>query len=114
MNGISYYRLVQTDYDGHSQRFSPTVVNNVVTGLFSIYPNPAKNGKVHLVCEKQSSLSAITVQDITGKIIPSEVTYNDNGSADLEIDEKYTLKGGIFIVTASDGLKIVRHKLLIN
>ncbi len=111
---MSYYRLRQTDFDGQSQANLPVVVNNIGSGVFTVYPNPAKSGKVHLMGDEGSILKDISVQDITGKIIPSETTFKENGSVDLQIDEIYTSKGGIFIITATDGQKTYRHKLLIN
>src|SRR5205085_10719588 len=110
----SYYRLSQTDFDGHTQHYTASVVNNKTNGLFNIYPNPSKNGKVHLMGEDGAVLSDITVQDLTGKVIPAETFIRDNGVVDVEIDERYTSKGGIFIITASDGQKLIRHKLIIN
>ncbi len=114
MQGISYYRLSQTDFDGHTQHYTASVVNNKTNGLFNIYPNPSKNGKVHLMGEDGAVLTDITVQDLTGKVIPAETFIKDNGVVDIEIDERYTSKGGIFIITASDGQKLIRHKLIIN
>ena len=112
--GLSYYRLRQTDFDGQSQHNMPSVINNTGIGLFTIYPNPAKSGKVHLIGDEGSSLKDVSVQDITGKIIPTEIIYRENGSIDLQIDDAFTSKGGIFIVSATDGQKTFRHKLLIN
>ena len=114
LTGLSYYRLRQTDFDGQSQANLPVVVNNIGSGVFTVYPNPAKSGKVHLMGDEGSVLKDISVQDITGKTIPSEATFKENGSVDLQIDEIYTSKGGIFIITATDGQKTYRHKLLIN
>ena len=114
MKGLSYYRLRQTDFDGQSQHNMPTVINNMGSSLFTIYPNPAKSGKVNLVGDDGSSLKNISVQDITGKIIPAEVTYRENGSIDLQIEDIYSSKGGVFIISATDGSKTFRHKLLIN
>ena len=114
LSGTSYYRLAQTDFDGRSERFGSAVVNNKPGGALSLYPNPSRTGKVTLSGVDRLAYSKISVQDITGKIVPSETIVRENGSIELQIDESYSNKGGIFIITAIDGQRILRQKLVIN
>lgn len=115
LRGISYYRLKQTDYDGRFEYFAAKVVQNKNKGTFVLFPNPAANTSViHLSGETDLANAVITVEDITGKTIPSTYRLTENGSVEIKIDEYYLKTGSIFFVTATDGQTVVREKLLIN
>jgi hypothetical protein len=114
LKGVSYYRITQTDFDGHVSKTNSVVVNNKMGMSFSIYPNPATDGRVKLRYEDMSANMNISVQDITGRIIPCEKSLQDNGDIDLIIDERYSSHGGIFIISATDGIQTYKQKLVIK
>lgn len=115
LRGTSYYRLKQTDYDGRSEYFPVQVISNIVRGSLSVWPNPALDKNIHISYTGTDLENyAISVQDITGKVIPSSVEPDGDGSLKLDIDENYLHKGGIFIVTASDGKETLRQRLMIQ
>jgi hypothetical protein len=114
VNGISYYRLVQSDINGQVKTYPPTVVNNRAVGAVSIYPNPASSGRVYLTGIANPSGYKVTVRDITGKIVPSAFGVFENDSVELIIDETVTAKKGIFIITIDDGKRIFQQKLIIR
>lgn len=115
LRGLSYYRLRQTDYDGTSETFAPVVISNRGNGTFTVYPNPSNSPFVHLSSsDAPLTASAVKVQDITGKQIPFTATPRENGTMDIYIDETYTSRGGIFIITLTSGTELLRQRLVIN
>lgn len=114
LRGISYYRLKQTDFDGNFEYFPVAVVQNKTKGTFVLFPNPASNSIVHLSGESNLENAVITVQDVTGRTIPSTYRATENGSIEIQLDEYYLKTGAIYFINATDGQTVVREKLLIN
>ncbi len=114
LKGISYYRLKQTDFDGKYEYFRAVDVQNKVKPTFTLFPNPSSSNIIHLTGETDLSNSRITVEDITGRIIPSSFRYTENGSIEIHIEEYYLKPGSVFFITATDGVNSVKEKLLIN
>ena len=115
LSGISYYRLRQTDYDGKSETFKAVVVQNKGKGVVTIFPNPATSSStVHIAADQPLDFASVTVQDLTGKTIPSSAMMNENGTIDLRIDDSYMQKGAVYFISVSDGSSIIREKLFIN
>ena len=115
-SGTSYYRLKQTDYDGHYVYFHPVSVYNKNIKEFTAYPNPS-NGSNITLNNSGFDLSdcQITVQDITGKLIPSTVTASQNiGEVQLSIDKAYRTTGSMYIVTAVNNAETFRQKIIIG
>ena len=115
LRGISYYRLKQTDFDGHYEYFHSVVVQNKNKTTFVLFPNPAANTSIiHLSGETDLSSATITVQDLTGRTIPATYKFSENGSVEIHIDEYYLKTGSVYFINATDGQTVVREKLLIN
>ncbi len=114
LRGISYYRLKQTDFDGNFEYFPVAVVQNKTKGTFVLFPNPASNSIVHLSGETNLENAVVTVQDVTGRTIPSTYRATENGSIEIQIDETYLKTGAVYFINATDGQTVVREKLLIN
>ncbi len=83
--GLSYYRLSQTDFDGHTQHFplkSVSLENNFQNS-FSIFPNPTKQGtnlNISLTVNENQSTELIFT-DMVGKkcfSYPVELTKGEN------------------------------------
>ncbi|HRH67083.1 MAG TPA: hypothetical protein PLU53_12350, partial [Bacteroidia bacterium] len=115
LTGVSYYRLKQTDFDGKFAYFPVSVIRNVRKGSFAVYPNPSSSPVVNLnYGDDQLKYFSITVQDITGRIIPSTVEPQENGNMKLTIDEAYIRKGAMLLIIGQDGHEVIQQKLIIE
>ncbi len=102
--GVSYYRLKQTDYDGHFSYSDAVAVSIVATHDFMVYPNPT-TGRVFLNINSHTSENLrADVTDVTGRMVLSEPIQTNDGATvhalDLSSFEKGTylvqLKGENF------------------
>lgn len=100
--GISYYRLKQTDMDGHSE-YSATQSVTVyadVEDIFEIVPNPATENSIRLVFSDSKS------NDFTARII--SITGQEVFISSFELDETWShqfpinLDAGIYLVEVLD------------
>ena len=77
LQGISYYRLKQTDYDGkfeYSKIIAFDFCKNDLTNLI-IYPNPT-NGQIELLLnDDKEKVSSIEVYNILGEIVYYSASY---------------------------------------
>ncbi|MBI2269038.1 MAG: T9SS type A sorting domain-containing protein [Bacteroidetes bacterium] len=117
-NGISYYRLRQTDFDGkytYSNIVSVDFASNET--FFTIFPNPSVVGEApqlrFTIDEVKGVL--VVVNDINGKEVFSKVTIVEKGDDRvLAIDPTNTLPAGTYIISASSDNSIYRQKLIIK
>lgn len=111
--GINYYRLKQTDFDG---KFSySTIVSVDITALPSenqLYPNP-NDGKRFYVKLPNSGYRniRINIQSVDGKVLLSETVYEANT---FEFFPSVKLTPGVYIISISDNLTTSYHSLLVK
>jgi Zn ribbon nucleic-acid-binding protein len=100
IDGVSYYRLKQTDFDGTATYSKVVAVKFDKNGdsQVLIYPNPT-NDKITIV-GSESELSSITIFNIQGKDvgIMTQISGNDARSKTVDLSE---LKPGIYFVKTS-------------
>ncbi len=106
LNGVSYYRLKQTDYDGKFT-YSWTRKVDIESGfIFKVYPNPSK-GEFIVEMEEPEKASvnlfnslgqpvSTTQTIISGSIIVS-VPYNNKGVYHLQVDNGKDVKRHLLI-----------------
>lgn len=85
---ISHYRLRSVDYDGKEQLSKILLVRKNVKeteDILSIYPNPTHNfTNIDLNATADGNLQ-ITIRDITGKVLRSNIYYISEGINTLQI-----------------------------
>lgn len=97
--GISYYRLKQTDYDGHFTYSNPAEVNVVNTNRIKLFPNPA-GSTLNVSCYSPSinTASTLYIYDNAGRMLTSHTvtsTYSGMNTYQFDISE---LARGMYIV----------------
>lgn len=114
--GVSYYRLKQTDFEGSSE-YSPTVhVKNSKLNTFELYPNPVARGeRVYLSFDEMDNETMnISIRDLQGKEVVSykQADFYDNNEIDIPIG--YDIPAGMYLITATSENRAYHQKLLIN
>lgn len=115
-DGVSYYRLRQTDFNG---KFSYSPLRAVEQGRalsFILYPNPASPSdkvSINLSGVAKGSEVQLKVFDVTGRqsICKTLVDGASSNVFDLELSE---LSAGVYFVTAVSGDKSYRQKLVVK
>ncbi len=116
--GVSYYRLKQTDFDGATSYSSLSTVSiDNENGLhFTIYPNPTEQDNVQYLqfTGNTDEVVLITVYDVTGKTISDKrIMLDASGNATIEMKNHFS--PGIYFVKATNtGGKSINQKLIIK
>lgn len=113
-NGVSYYRLKQTDYNGEFEYFEVKSVSIQKDDFVSsAYPNPAILNRTTVFVPKTSSIVTLNVRNVLGQtILSKEIDATLN-----EIAEEIELTGSdkmFFVELIQNNTIIARHKILNN
>lgn len=115
-NGISYYRLKQTDFNGDYTYSNWVAVDFKSTAGFdmTIFPNPHEGSEIYLRFDlDENEIIDIDLTDISGKIIYStQSLISDQGIVSIPLQE--ILSSGMYFVNARYGDKKLSKKLIVG
>ena len=101
IEGTTYYRLKQTDYDGAFSYSDVVVVymDEKVLIPISVYPNPA-TGRIQITTN-QSSINEIHIFNMLGQEFTAVVSISQNGDSQFTMDIS-SLPIGVYIIRTKD------------
>jgi hypothetical protein len=117
--GISYYRLKQTDYNGHSTYSNlekTDFIPNSTDFSFNVYPNPSTGENINLsVTANKEQEILVVVYDITGRESYSKVIITENNGENVyAFDPSGKLAQGMYIISATSQQNIYSKKLIVK
>lgn len=92
LNGTSYYRLYQTDFDG-KKSYSTIVAVNLMHQGIRIYPNPATS----VVSIEGNDIESIKMTNVIGQDVTNTIQFINQSKNFLQLDISHLKKGIYFI-----------------
>jgi hypothetical protein len=115
VNGITYYRLRQTDFDGGFSHSKPIVVKWEDKIELRVYPNPTHGDLFMNIGEQfRKQTCRLLVHTQTGKtVLVKDLVINHTGYGIKLLNKNEFLKSGNYIVTVEfDVQKFTQHIII--
>jgi hypothetical protein len=116
-NGLSYYRLKQTDFNGKTAYSSLVPVNSSDGNDFGfeLYLNPGDGSKLSIeTVSSEEKETNVVIMDAGGKKIYSENIIASNGRKLNDLHLPAQLTSGIYMVGVSCGEKVYCKKFVVQ
>jgi len=119
LNGISYYRLKQTDFDGkysYSNIVPVKYESNIVDGNIGLFPSPVNvGGTVNIQFNDIFTNKILVVlRDIQGREFYSKVAINIEDGKLIGIPIDANIPAGIYLITATSENQIYSQRLIVK
>jgi len=121
IQGTSYYRLKQTDYDGDYEYSGIAAVqnqNNAGIGVdMKVFPNPVICGQpfniMYDIKDCKAMESFVVLYDVTGKEVFSKVIMQEENNTIFAVDPSNKLRPGIYLLVGSSNSKFTDRKKIV-
>ena len=120
IEGLSYYRLKQTDYNGDYtySKLIKVINENRIGFSFKVFPNPvSRNEELFVSIEGADSEQEVlvVVYDVLGNLRYSKVIFESvNNGTVMAIDPNKKLPVGTYIIVGTSNDKVYKQKLVIK
>ncbi|MBS4014315.1 MAG: hypothetical protein KGZ97_11255 [Bacteroidetes bacterium] len=108
--GIWYYRLKQTDYDGKYEYFSPVSVNVTLNNNLKIIKASNSHHTLEIHLKTSTENANLTIYDISGRIIETTKVNPSNTSQLIRISALNYKSGIILILNLQDSKEFTTLK----
>lgn len=109
-NGVNYYRLKQTDFDGSYEYTKTVTITIKQSNSLSIYPNPSRGGEIFLNF-KDITTGILNIYNAQGKLVSRHFIENAQESYKVNLP---SLGQGIFIAELSTGEEQLTSRFIIQ
>lgn len=117
LNGVSYYRLMQTDYDGKTSYSELEAVEFDSRNAFNfkIYPNPNNGEGFSIDINENNYILLVIMYDILGKEVYTEVIFTtDSHEYVYAIEPSEKLKPGVYLVAVTSNNGTHKKRLIVR
>lgn len=108
LNGVSYYRLKQTDFDGEFSYSEIAAVELNGKNEIKVYPNPAKSS-VTISFDKHKNIDEVLFLDNVGRNVSSRVTILSQSENSYLIDISGLPTGFYFVSYGDQNTRLVKE-----
>jgi hypothetical protein len=111
----SYYRLKQTDFNGHYEYSKLVPVENTQNAAFKVFPNPLGEGNLFISLQNANSNAVrIEVYDMLGKICFSKTAASDDGNFFTTLEFFPPLDPGVYLISIRTPYEVYKEPLIVK
>jgi len=118
--GITYYRLTQTDFDGTTVRLKVVSVNigdvamASTLSIESVFPSPFNERFTALISCAQEETVQVNLSDMNGKVVHSDSFTSEKGTNSYQYENNVDLPKGIYFLKITGAGKTITKKIVKN
>jgi hypothetical protein len=115
LNGISYYRLKQTDFDGQFEFFSPVAVNfNSSVSKSEIVQVAAFGQQMDILLSNPTEAAYLVISDIQGRIIHRQMIDGSDAVQQITVNLPGNYSGNVMVIRLTGQHKSDERKIRVS